>query len=358
MAQPVRIGDLPGLMAGAMHKDEFARVAAEEGIWRALRVMVDEGTLQPLNALTHAPHEFPVGDALRRAVVLPYALRPLLRTKGIDLHLIEPGNGPDLWSIGNAARDIGAIQGWTERQSDTLRKQMLDAARSGALVVRHPHTGLPVLPRESATVRDFYELMTRDDVNKWLANIRAPYRWLTNEQAAAEPRYIAGRRLWKLAEAIETIAALPRLGMTAQALMKRATKAAASRELQLRDVEDGSPKWGDNLSGFLGEWLFAEDLNAWLQAAGFPEPYRLRDDMARGDEPQPGAFVDTETRQAKRLQAYRDAGFTPPRGDGRWQGVGKVAEKLHIKRQTLTDDLKAAWAREQDAKRAGAALRM
>jgi hypothetical protein len=283
MADPVRVGDLPSLMAGAMHQDEFSRVAAEGGIWRELRSMVDAGTLQPLNALTMAPHDFPVGDALRRAVVLPYGLRPLLKAKGIDLHLIEPGNGPKLWCLRNAARDIGEIQGWSMRQAETLCEQMLDAARDGVLVVRNPHTDLPVPLHKRATVSDFSELVTRDDVNEWLVSLGAPYRWVTYEQAAAEPRLIGGRRLWKLADAVEFVTTIEGFGVSRDGLLRRAVAAASARpcRLLLTDPEPAHPSQehpGDALSGFLGDGVFADDFNSWLASIGFRSQYRLRDD--------------------------------------------------------------------------------
>ena len=104
--------------------------------------------------------------------------------------------------------------------------------------------------------------------------------------AAAEPRYIAGRKLWKLPEAIETVAALPGFGVAPAALLKGAYKAAAAGLLTVRDLEDGEPRKGDNLSEFLGEWVYAEDLNSWLASAGFREPYRLPD-VSPSEENQP-----------------------------------------------------------------------
>ncbi len=292
-AAPVRIGDLPGMMAGAMHTDEFARVVAEDGIWRELRAMVDAGTLQPLNALTMLPHEFPVGDGLRRAVLLPFSIRPMLQAQGIELRLIEPGNGPDLWSLANAARDVGEIQGWSKRQAETLCEQMLCAARDGALVVRNPHTDLPVPLHKRATVRDFYELVTRDDVNVWLMSIRAPYRWVSYDEAAAEPRYIAGRRLWKLPEAIETIAAMPGFGVSADGLKARVQRDAEQQKLTLRDMEHGAEIKSDWGAVVLGWCLYAEDFNAWLESAGFREPYRLADDPP-SESSQPGPVAPAE----------------------------------------------------------------
>lgn len=263
------------MWAATLHEGELPRAAAEESLWRCLNADVHSGKLVPLSALSLTPHEFPVGEALRRAVVLPESLRPMLEQAGIELVLVEPGNGPNFWSIENAARDIGEIEGWSKRQVETLCEQMLDAAKSSALVVRHPHTELPVPPKGRPAVRTFYELVSRDDVNVWLVGVRAPFRWLTYDQAAAQPRYIAGRRLWKLSEAIEVIAAMPGFGVSATALRERVQGDAEKEKITLRDLAHGAEIRSDWGAIVLGWCLYAEDFNAWLEAAGYPEPYRL-----------------------------------------------------------------------------------
>lgn len=287
MGAAVQIGDLPRLIAGAIHANEFAREAAIDGIWRELCALVDAGRLQPLNASTMAPHSFPVGDGLRRAVVLPFNLRSILEPMGIELRLIEPGNGPTYWSIANAASDIGEIEGWNKQQTKALTEQMLDAARAGALLVLNPQTELPLPLHKREGVRDFCELVNRIGVNAWLVSIGAPYRWVPYEAAAADPRYIAGRRLWKLSDAIDTVATIPEFGVSAQALKARVQRDAEQGKLTLRDPEDGAKLNSGHLSVFFNERLYAEDFNAWLEAAGYPERYRLRHDSvpAIADEP-------------------------------------------------------------------------
>ncbi|MFN7610143.1 MAG: hypothetical protein ACK5QX_04285, partial [bacterium] len=272
--EALKIDDLPGLWAAAVHGDNtLARVAMEDSLRRTLPCDVLNGTIQPLNPLTLTRHEFPVGDGLWSAVLLPHSLGPILGRVGIELVQIEPGNGPQYWCIRTAARDLGDIQGWNRKQVDMLREQMLDAARNGALVVRSPQTELPVPLHKRETVRDFYELVTREDVNVWLVSVRAPYRWVTYEQAASEPRFIAGRRLWKLADAIETVAAMPGFGVSAEALRARVQRDAEQQRLTLRDQEHGGEVRSDWAAVVLGWHLFAEDFNAWLEAAGFREPY-------------------------------------------------------------------------------------
>jgi hypothetical protein len=89
-------------------------------------------------------------------------------------------------------------------------------------------------------------------------------------------------------------------------------------------------------------------VNHWLAEQGVA--YRLQDSHP--------VHLDAEARQDDRLRAYRAAGYEPPKDGARWQGVGKVAASLKLSRQTLTDDLKAALAREREKRRAGAALKL
>ena len=183
--QLVKFGDLPALMAAALDSDEMVQALAVQEIRKELQRMVDAGTLQVLNPLTMGPHSLPRGNALDEAVLLPWSLRPLMESRGIELHLLEAGNGPEFWTIGNAAREVGRTQGWTQASTATLCRQMLEAAVASELDVRHPHTDLPIPRSERANVCDYYELVTRDDVNRWLESIRAPYRWATNGEAAS-----------------------------------------------------------------------------------------------------------------------------------------------------------------------------
>lgn len=187
-AEPVKFGELPGLMALAQHSDAFAQACAENNFEEALGKMVDAGTLQVRDPLTLGRHTFPIGDALRRAVLLPTEdVRPLLASFGIGLRLLPKGTGPTHWTIENAAAAIGAQRGFYGEAVRTLVRQMEREADDGALTVRHPHTGLPYRPD---TVRVFYELVTPDDVNSWLDKKAAGYRW--NPAGDAAPVVVPG----------------------------------------------------------------------------------------------------------------------------------------------------------------------
>lgn len=166
-AQPIRFGDLPGLIAGALHESVFAQAAAEINLEAELKALVHSGELMVRDPLTMGPHTFPRGAALRLAVLLPREdLRPLLASRGIGLRLVSYGTGPTHWTIENAAAAVATQEGWHQGARDTLRGQMVQAAADSTLTVRHPHTGLPYRPDR---VRYFYDLVTLDDVNEWLA---------------------------------------------------------------------------------------------------------------------------------------------------------------------------------------------
>lgn len=176
----MKFGDLPGLMAGALHSDGFAQACAEVNLESELRGLVESGDLMVRDPLTHGRHTFPFGDALRRSVLLPKEdLRPLFESRGIGLRLTRYGTGPNLWTIENAASAIAEQEGWHQGARDTLRQQLMQAAHDGPLTVRHPHTALAYRPD---TVRDFYELVTPADVNVWLRlDPGSSLRWNVSE---------------------------------------------------------------------------------------------------------------------------------------------------------------------------------
>lgn len=152
---------------------------------------------------------------------------------------------------------------------DMIRRMSV-ATVNGRRLVRGSDR-LPLL--DGSVFRAFMSLVLVADVDQWLDEQRAGYRF--PKAAPGDERWIAGRRLWKLADAVAYVAAIDGFGVSQKALMKRAAKAAAAHEMQFRDVEDGAPRWGDNISDFLTEWLFAEDFNAWLELAGFLVSFRL-----------------------------------------------------------------------------------
>lgn len=89
---------------------------------------------------------------------------------------------PGLYTLEEAAQAIAASLGWHEGARDTLKNQFMQAARSGLLTVRHPHTDAPYRPDP---VHDFYELVTPADVNEWAARGGVSWRW---EVHSLEPK--------------------------------------------------------------------------------------------------------------------------------------------------------------------------
>lgn len=79
------------------------------------------------------------------------------------------------FTLEQAAAALNAQQGGHNEARKTLLLQMTQAARTGALTVRHPHTLLPYAARPDAC--DYYELVRPSDVNDWLDSCKAPYRW-------------------------------------------------------------------------------------------------------------------------------------------------------------------------------------
>ena len=86
-------GDLPGLIAQALHQDPFAQAAAEVNLKAELRGLVTAGALIVRDPLSLGRHPFPIGESLRTAVLLPTEdLRPLLESRGIGLRLVIYGS--------------------------------------------------------------------------------------------------------------------------------------------------------------------------------------------------------------------------------------------------------------------------
>ena len=91
----------------------------------------------------------------------------------IELEILPHGSGPDLWTLENAAAEVGKRLDWHRGAIETLQEQMCSAADEGALVVRDPHTDLPCRPE---AVCSYYQLTRTQDVDEWLASTGVEYR--------------------------------------------------------------------------------------------------------------------------------------------------------------------------------------
>ena len=188
-SKTVRFSELAHLMAKAMHPgghELMSYAAARINLETELKQAVKDGALTVRNAAGLGRHTFAHGDALQRAVMLPQDLRPFLAERGIELRLTPHGNGPDLWTLENAAAAIAEQEQWHDGARGSLESALLEAASSRALVVRNPHTDLP---KTDGDVRAFYELVTPSDVNAWLEKQDAPYRWsVARPEVKPEPQ--------------------------------------------------------------------------------------------------------------------------------------------------------------------------
>ena len=188
-SKTVRFSELAHLMAKAMHPGDdelMSYAAARINLETELKQAVKDGALTVRNAAGLGRHTFAHGDALQRAVMLPQDLRPFLAERGIELRLTPHGNGPDLWTLENAAAAIAEQEQWHDGARGSLESALLEAASSRALVVRNPHTDLP---KTDGDVRAFYELVTPSDVKAWLEKQDAPYRWsVARPEVKPEPQ--------------------------------------------------------------------------------------------------------------------------------------------------------------------------
>ena len=188
---------------------------------------------------------------------------------------------------------------------------------------------------------------------------------VTLDAASLEPRKVEGHRLWTLVEAVKYLTALDSHGVAPERLLKRAAKAAADRTLTLIDPESGERRHGDNLSGFLVEWVRAEDFNRWLASEGIREPYRLPDDPpSEQSQPEPGAVKaappeppETTRQRRARLLAMLE---TESAAGGKHGALARVTAiekqaKPTADRANIAKDIRKA-REERDAERRGGAL--
>jgi|GEM_PF-2979617 len=183
-SEPVRFSELAHMMAKAMHPSDAeldhygaTRLNLDDDLPRAVR----DGELVVRNPAGMGKHTFPHGASLQSAVMLPTDLQPFLAERGIELRLTAHGSGPNYWTLENAAIALQSQEGWHGGTRAEFLDQLEEAAQRDELTVRDPRTCLPV---KSPQARTFWELVTPADVNAWLENLAAPYRWnvVTSEE--------------------------------------------------------------------------------------------------------------------------------------------------------------------------------
>lgn len=174
--QLVRFSDLPQMMANALHPEGgLAYDDAYINLEEELKLAVSDGLLKVRNPAGLGFLTSPHGDALQRAVLNPSVdLKPFLNARAIELRISPHGNGPNYWTLENAAAAMQAQLNWHDGTRAEFQDQIQEAAQSGALVILDPRTCLPV---RLERVHTYWEYVTPDSVNKWLASLKAPYRW-------------------------------------------------------------------------------------------------------------------------------------------------------------------------------------
>ena len=185
--QTVQFSDLAPMMAAALHPEGgIAYGAARINLGDELKQAVRDGVLKVRNPAGLGFHTFPHGDALLRAVLIPDTdLEPFLNARGIELRITPHGNGPEYWTLENAAAAVQKQMHWHDGTRKRFLNQMQEAAQSGALVILDPRACLPAVSTDR--VRIYWEYVTPDRVNTWLTTLKAPYRWEVPTEATSAP---------------------------------------------------------------------------------------------------------------------------------------------------------------------------
>jgi hypothetical protein len=230
------------------------------------------------------------------------------------------GTGPEKWTIDYAANALATKEGWHQGARDSFVQRMTEAAKSGALVVRDPHTDLPYRPE---VIRAWYDLVSVSDVDAWLEAQRVPYRLgdATPEaqKASAAPAVVArgGQVLWELRTAIDALARQRGWSEYERGeFLRRAVKAATTGALVTRNQSlDGAPIRGDRDAGIasVGCYVFTKDLNAWLKDVENVPHIMLREEAELlREEAQPLRPPQTQTAQEDAiLQKLSQLGYEP-----------------------------------------------
>ena len=128
-----------------------------------------------------------------------------------------PALGLHLYS--QAAEDIGANLGWRASQKTSLLLKMAEAIRAGQLCVRDSSTGIPVTVTPNIDTASLL-YVSEDDVNAWLQQQGAIYRWSPSMPAAAAQK-VGTRPLQRQQfQENEILRVINELGYTATALPK------------------------------------------------------------------------------------------------------------------------------------------
>jgi hypothetical protein len=128
-----------------------------------------------------------------------------------------PALGLHLYS--QAAEDIGTNLGWSAAQKTSLLLKMAGAIRAGKLCVRDSSTGTPLTVTPNIDSPSLV-YVSEDDVNTWLQQQGAIYRWSPSLPAAAAQKFGTRPLQQQQFQENEILRVINELGYTASALPK------------------------------------------------------------------------------------------------------------------------------------------
>lgn len=175
--QLLRFSDLAYLMAKATHPEEGKAFAAAQITFRnALERAVGDCSLNVRDPTNLSCLKQPDDEALQSSVLIPSVdLRGFLNTLGVELRLTPYGNGPDYWTLENAAADLAKQMRWHDGVRGKFLARLQQAATIGELATLDPQDGLTNPP--NTKTHTYYELVTSEAMNEWLDRLKSPYRW-------------------------------------------------------------------------------------------------------------------------------------------------------------------------------------
>jgi hypothetical protein len=331
--------DLPHLIASALWPDvephserrDFSYGGARINLEEELPKAVDAGLLQVRDPLTLGPHTFPIGDALRRSVVLLHDLRKFLAQRGGDIgvRLSAPADAEpsivqqdsDFVPIGLIAKDAAMREHSPQPGENDLREDIRNAMREttekdflarlseylrqGKLKAINPLNGAPfdpdlphldasdpmwsLSPQERENGLELLGQLVRTDEAGHRGSVLQSSA--ANAAAAEEQRARQARGFYTLREAAQRLADAH--GLNASKLLKQLTAAFHKGDLVVRDSETEAPVHGDHRLRDFYDWVTPSDIDAllgtvWKVSYRFPVASALSDLTGtlhlRGDE--------------------------------------------------------------------------
>ena len=218
-ASHVQFDELAHVIADALwpdmgeHDTRMSYAGARLNLEAELLLAVRSSKLPVKDPLTFGPHSFPVGAALRTALVEVGDLRAFVADRGIDVQAdselqdildrpeseIQVKQAPaaeapaasELCMLIDVALWIAKQEGWQTSVRESFLKQMMAAAAAGKLTLYDPEIGITRLPKSQTNCPS--EFTTPNEVNKWLMNDGGRLTWvLHRSELEADQETISG----------------------------------------------------------------------------------------------------------------------------------------------------------------------